>query len=200
MSSEAKSSFVPIATKASFVLKDKAADSFKVTVFEPKKAALQKKKFPRSRPEPKKEDEQNSADSEDDIDDIFSDAPRKKHRKKEDPTIFDISKARKEVINFGLSGLDKDSKLQATVALAIKLGAKAPKNKCRNYREILEERKAAKQNEEDRATKCRTGQIAFGATQSYNSYQQRKREKQRNPSTIMKHYGVAKPRMEKKRK
>ncbi|XP_058115806.1 uncharacterized protein C1orf131 homolog [Anopheles ziemanni] len=191
--------FAPIRTRASAVLNEKAAESFNVIVFEPKKAALEKRKAPRLRPPLAQEDGKHSTDDEDDIDDIFSDAPRKKPKKMQDPTVFDISKARKEIINFGISGLDKKNKQQASVALAIKLGAKPPKNKPRNYREILEEQRAAKNNEAEVATKRRTGQIAYGATQSYNRYKQRKLQKQRNPTSIMKHYGVAKPRMDKKR-
>uniref|UniRef100_A0A182XBN4 CCAAT-binding factor domain-containing protein n=1 Tax=Anopheles quadriannulatus TaxID=34691 RepID=A0A182XBN4_ANOQN len=190
---------------ASIALKDKAEESFKVTVFEPKKAALQKKRS-RPPPPPKKDDsEKNKSgdddddndDDEDDIDDIFSDAPRKKPKRKEDPTVFDMTKARRDIMNLGFSGFDKESKHQANVRLAIKLGAKPPKNQYRNYREILEEKKAAKEVEEDTATKRRQGQLAYGAIQSYNKNQQRKREKQRNPNAIMKHYGIAKPRKRK---
>ncbi|XP_041762549.1 uncharacterized protein C1orf131 homolog [Anopheles merus] len=205
MASSSTVPFVPIKTKASIALKEKAEESFQVTVFEPKKAALQKKRS-RPPPPPKKDDgEKNKSgddddndDDEDDIDDIFSDAPRKKPKRKEDPTVFDMTKARRDIMNLGFSGFDKESKHQANVRLAIKLGAKPPKNQYRNYREILEEKKAAKEQEEDTASKRRQGQLAYGAIQSYNKNQQRKREKQRNPNAIMKHYGIAKPRIGKK--
>uniref|UniRef100_A0A182QYD4 Uncharacterized protein n=1 Tax=Anopheles farauti TaxID=69004 RepID=A0A182QYD4_9DIPT len=199
--------FVPIQTKASLALKDKAIDSFKVTVFEPKKAALEKKRTVRPRPPAKSEsNEKNKSgsgndeddDDEEDIDDIFSDAPRKKPKRKEDPTVFDMSKARRDVMNFGFSGFDKETKQEASVRLAIKLGAKPPKNPCRNYREILEEKRAAKQQEGDAAAKRRQGHMAYGAIQSYNKYHQRKRDKQRNPTAIMKLYGVATTRVGKK--
>uniref|UniRef100_A0A2M4C076 Uncharacterized protein n=1 Tax=Anopheles marajoara TaxID=58244 RepID=A0A2M4C076_9DIPT len=193
--------FVPIQTKASAVLKEKA--EFAVTVFEPKKAALKRKQTARPRPPPPVQDRKASDDEEDDdddIDDIFSDAPRRKPKQKADPTQFDLAKARKDVINFGISGFGKEDKQQASVALAIKLGAKPPKRKHRNYREILEEKKAAQSKEEDVAAKRRAGQANFGAVQSYQKHQQRKRDRERNPGAIMKHYGKARPRIGGKRK
>ncbi|XP_053659531.1 uncharacterized protein C1orf131 homolog [Anopheles marshallii] len=200
MASASTTNFVPIQTKASIALKGNAQESFKVTVFEPKKAALQKKRSARPRPPPKKDSEKNDSedDDEDDIDDIFSDMPRKKPKKKEDPTVFDMTKARRDIMNLGFSGFDKESKHQASVRLAIKLGAKAPKNQYRNYREMLEEQKAAKEQGGDGAAKRRQGQMAYGAIQSFNKYQQRQSDKQRNPTSIMKHYGIAKPRIGKK--
>uniref|UniRef100_A0A182K4S0 CCAAT-binding factor domain-containing protein n=1 Tax=Anopheles christyi TaxID=43041 RepID=A0A182K4S0_9DIPT len=175
--------FVPIKTKASIALKEKAEESFKVTVFEPKKAALQKKRT-RPPPRPKKDEiekiksgDDDDDDDEDDIDDIFSDAPRKRPKRKEDPTVFDMTKARRDIMNLGFSGFDKESKHQASVRLAIKLGAKPPKNQYRNYREILEEKKAAKEQEDDIATKRRQGQMAYGAIQSYNNHRQRQRKR-----------------------
>uniref|UniRef100_A0A182MR62 Uncharacterized protein n=1 Tax=Anopheles culicifacies TaxID=139723 RepID=A0A182MR62_9DIPT len=200
MASASTVDFVPIRTKASIALKDKAEEPFKVTVFEPKKAALQKKRSARSRPPPKQDSEKanSDVDDEDDIDDIFSDMPRKKPKRKEDPTVFDMAKARRDIMNLGFSGFDKETKQKASVRLAIKLGAKPPKNQYRNYREMLEERKAAKEQDGDTAAKRRHGQMAYGAIQSYNQYQQRQHDKQRNPTSIMKHYGIAKPRIGKK--
>ncbi|XP_050071163.1 uncharacterized protein C1orf131 [Anopheles maculipalpis] len=204
MASAGAAGFIPIKTKASLALKEKTEETFKVTVFEPKKLAQQKKRTAQSRPKPppKKEDSEkptsDGEDDEEDLDDIFSDLPRKKPKRKEDPTAFDMSKARREVMNFGFTGFDKESKHEAIVRLAIKLGAKPPKNAYRNYRELLEEKKAAKEQDGDTAAKRRHGQMAYGAIQSYNKYQQRQREKQRNPTSIMKHYGIAKPRIGKK--
>ncbi|XP_049300939.1 uncharacterized protein C1orf131 homolog [Anopheles funestus] len=200
MASTSTASFVPIQTKASIAFKEKAEESFKVTVFEPKKAALQKKRSARPRPRPNKDSEKNKSeeDDEDDIDDIFSDMPRKKPKRKEDPTVFDMTKARRDIMNLGFSGFDKESKQQASVRLAIKLGAKPPKNQYRNYREMLEEQKKAKEKDGDATAKRRQGQMAYGAIQSFNKYQERQRDKQRNPTSIMKHYGIAKPRIGKK--
>ncbi|XP_035899942.1 uncharacterized protein C1orf131 homolog [Anopheles stephensi] len=205
MASVSSASFVPIKTKASAALKEKADEAFKVTVFEPKKAALQKKRTaqstrPKAPPKKKEADSEKPKsdaedDDEDDLDDIFSDLPRRKPKRKEDPTEFDMSKARRDIINFGFTGFDKESKHEASVRLAIKLGAKPPKNQYRNYRELLEEKKAVKEQDGDTAAKRRHGHMAYGAVQSYNKYHQRQREKQRNPTSIMKHYGKAKPRI-----
>lgn len=192
--------YIPIQTKAALLRKRTPDDEFKVTVFEPKKARANKPRFAKPTPvEPAEGDGKPDDDEEDDIDDIFSDARRRKRKaRKDDPKVFDISSARKEVINFGISGLDRNTKLEAKVALAIKLGAKPPKNKYRNYKEILEERKQAKQ-ENDRTSRRKKGQ-SFGAAKSYQQQKQRVREKASNPNSVTRHYGVANPNMEEKKK
>jgi len=54
---------------------------------------------------------------------------------------LNINKLRYEVIKLGTSGMDPLKKESSSVALAVALGAKPPKNKFRNYKEILEEKK-----------------------------------------------------------
>uniref|UniRef100_A0A8D8JV72 Uncharacterized protein C1orf131 homolog n=1 Tax=Culex pipiens TaxID=7175 RepID=A0A8D8JV72_CULPI len=190
---------IPIQTRASRV--KEAPSEFSVTVFEPKKARANRPKLPKVKrlaPEEDAKSDDNGDSDEADIDDIFSDARRRKRKVKEDPQTFDISRARKEVINFGISGFDRDTKHEAKVALAIKLGAKAPKNPYRNYKEILEERKRQKEDT-DRENRRRKGQ-SFGAAKSFQQHQQRARQKASDPGSVTKHYGVVDPKIGDKKK
>ncbi|XP_055609850.1 uncharacterized protein C1orf131 homolog [Uranotaenia lowii] len=183
--------FKPILTKASLLMQGKAVpQSIKVTVYEPKKAKASKPKY--KKPEAPAEPDQDNTDEEENIDDIFSNARRRKPARKE-PETFDISRARKEVINFGISGLDKETKHEAQVALAIKLGAKPPKNKYRNYKEILLERKREKE-ETDRTNRRRRGR-SFGAIKSFQEQQQRARKKATDSGSVTRHYGVVNPKI-----
>ena len=52
-----------------------------------------------------------------------------------------LDDARFEVFKFGVSGMDKKSKDEANTALAVRLGAKPAKNKCVEYKQLKEERK-----------------------------------------------------------
>ncbi|CAG2182467.1 unnamed protein product, partial [Oppiella nova] len=57
---------------------------------------------------------------------------------------FDFEKARHEVFKFGISGLDRTEKREAKIAHAISLGAVPPKGKPKNYKLLMDERKAMK--------------------------------------------------------
>lgn len=48
---------------------------------------------------------------------------------------MDMKKVRYEVFKFGMSGFKAEKKEEVKVALAIRLGANPPKNKCCNYKE-----------------------------------------------------------------
>lgn len=63
----------------------------------------------------------------------------------------DMKKLRYEVIKFGTSGMDPLKKEESAIALAVALGAKPPKRKYENYKEILSKKKAEKQ-QQDKAT------------------------------------------------
>lgn len=64
---------------------------------------------------------------------------------KKNELTFDMRQTRMEVFKFGISGLDDTAKLDAKTAHAIKLGAKPPKNKSINYKDLLEEKKKEKE-------------------------------------------------------
>jgi hypothetical protein len=116
-------------------------------------------------------------DSESELDDIFCDTPRRKKKTVEDSS-FNMTRARNEVINFGMSGFDTADKKSAQIALAIKLGAKPPKNKHRNYKEILEEKRKVRleQNSSDVRKEKRQ---QFGAEASFQTNAQMYRERQK---------------------
>lgn len=71
---------------------------------------------------------------------------------------IDFRKAKYDVIKFGIKGLEKPAQEEAKVALAVQLGAKPPKNKYVNYKELIEERKRRKALAvEQRETNARMG-------------------------------------------
>ncbi|CAF4753384.1 unnamed protein product, partial [Rotaria sp. Silwood2] len=64
---------------------------------------------------------------------------------------FDLEKARFDVHKFGIKGFEKSKYEDARVTLAVSLGAKPPKRKFINYRELIEQNRAkrAKEKEEE---------------------------------------------------
>lgn len=56
-----------------------------------------------------------------------------------------MKQARFDVFKFAVSGMDRNSKQDAQIAHAIRLGAKPPKNKCYNYAEFKDLRKKEKE-------------------------------------------------------
>ena len=60
---------------------------------------------------------------------------------------FDMKNARFEVFKLGLNALSKQDRVDAKIALAIKLGAKPPKNPCLPLAELKEKRRREKEEE-----------------------------------------------------
>ncbi|XP_067134087.1 uncharacterized protein C1orf131 [Centruroides vittatus] len=114
---------------------------------------------------------------------VFDSRPKKKQDIKEetvnpdvseDPkSLIDIEKARYEVYRFGISGFDKEKAENAREALAIRLGAKPPKRKYKNYKEILEENK--KQKLEETEQNKRNQKVGFGSKQNKKSRRKNKK-------------------------
>lgn len=69
-------------------------------------------------------------------------------------TSFNLNKARHEVRQLGIKGLSNESKEDAIVNKLIQLGAKPPKRKYTNYKELQEIRKKEKDRKDDR-NKCK---------------------------------------------
>ena len=65
--------------------------------------------------------------------------------KKKNELTLDMRRTRMEIFKFGISGLDETAKVDAKTAHAIKLGAKPPKNKSINYKDLLQEKKREKE-------------------------------------------------------
>lgn len=63
---------------------------------------------------------------------------------------INLRKARYDVLNFGISGFDKQKKDEARIEMLVKLGAKRPKNKYISYPQFLELKNAQKELERQR--------------------------------------------------
>lgn len=193
-----------IPTKAMLAKTKSTVEDFEVVVFEGKK-----KKIKPAQPIPRQinnkirnisESSIESDNDDDDLDDIFSNK-RTKKLKKDDDNIFNLKRARKEVINYGIAGMEKDKKIDAQIALAIKLGAKPPKSKYVNYKEWKAEKKIATQSAGvavDSKKQFVPGN--YGATQSYLNSKQKRKQKTVVSGDVLKHYGVANPKIGKKKK
>uniref|UniRef100_A0A023GB65 Uncharacterized protein n=1 Tax=Amblyomma triste TaxID=251400 RepID=A0A023GB65_AMBTT len=73
-------------------------------------------------------------------------------------SVIDFKKARYDVLKFGIKGLEKPKQEEAKIALAVQLGAKPPKNKYMNYKELIYERKEQKiKNREERIVNAKMG-------------------------------------------
>lgn len=121
---------------------------------------------------------------------------------------LDMKRVRHEVFNFGISGYNFQDQQKAKIALAVKLGAKPPKNKYQNYKELQEEKKQAKEKEKEEAYIRTVGKNSAGmATISCNKlidrYAKKRNKKQRTSNAVgalTKHYGVVNPKIHKKTK
>ncbi|CAG2109706.1 unnamed protein product [Medioppia subpectinata] len=89
---------------------------------------------------------------------------------------FEFQKLRHEVFKFGTSGLDRTEKREAKIAHAISLGAPR-KGKYKNYKQLMEERKAIKTREDDE--KEQNSQQIHHKTKIYKQKKQK-----RNPNGV----------------
>ena len=87
----------------------------------------------------KTKDQANSVTNSEEVDDAKS--------KTKEEIEAEIKKYRHDVIKFGMSGLQKLNGIHPKAALAISLGAIPPKNKKKNYKKIIQERKQIKAKE-----------------------------------------------------
>lgn len=170
-----------IRTKASLAKNLSGDSSFQVVTFD----GSSRKRLPKTEP-PKSGNKSDSEDSE--FERVFGDGPKKKKSKK-NKTETTYQSARREIINFGIAGSAATDKMDLNQQLAIKLGAKKPKNPARNYKEILEEKRKQKL-EEGRINK----RTVFGTSASLQYKSQKK--KPRKDDGLLKRYG----RVEKKDK
>lgn len=129
-------------------------------------------------------------------------------KSKDDDNALDMKRVRHEVFNFGISGYNFQDQQKAKIALAVKLGAKPPKNKYQNYKELQEAKKQAKEKEKEEAYIRTVGKNSAGmATISCNKlvdrFARKKNKKQRTTNAVgelTKHYGIVNPKIHKKTK
>lgn len=169
-----------IPTKAMLLKKQAAVSEFKAVVFETYKSKRSDgtKRFAQKQSGPGKDSDDRDA--------------------------LDMKRVRHEVFNFGISGYNFQDQQKAKVALAVKLGAKPPKNQYKNYKELQTENKVAKDKAKEEAYIRTVGKNSAGmATVSCNKLVNRfvKKKKSKNSvGEITKHYGIVNPRIHKKKK
>lgn len=179
-----KMSLEIVPTKAMLLRKPDAANEFKAVVFETHKSKRTKGFKGKTS---QKNDDTKSKSNDDAV---------------------DMKRVRHEVFNFGISGYNFQDQQKAKIALAVKLGAKPPKNKYQNYKELQEDKKQTKEKEKEEAYIRTVGKNSAGmATISCNKlidrYAKKKNKTQRTKNAVgelTKHYGVVHPKIHKKTK
>lgn len=167
-----------IPTKAMLLQKEKAANEFKTVVFESYKSKKGKNAEKRIAGKAAKNDDDDDG--------------------------LDMKRVRHEVFNFGISGYNFQDQQKAKIALAVKLGAKPPKNQYKNYKELQTELKDAKAKAKEEAYIRTVGKNSAGqATISCNKLVNRFVKKKNTKNTVgalTQHYGVVNPRIHRKKK
>ncbi|TMW51609.1 hypothetical protein DOY81_003336 [Sarcophaga bullata] len=174
--------FKPVLTKAALALQNKQ-NEFKAVVFEEPKAFASTTEE-NSTPKTKK-------------------SLNVTQPPKDDETVFDIKKARHEVLNFAMNNqrIHKNQKKMQIFQL-VKLGAKPPKKPYKNYKDLLDERKRLKEIREQRKKFHQLGKNQTGAAsvKCRSKTKIEKQTKKRPPVTaIDQHYGVVKPKLKKRK-
>jgi len=114
--------------------------------------------------------------------------------------IFDIKRAKHEVFTFGTSGLESKDKEVAKIALAMKLGARPAKNKYKNYKDLLVEKKVLKEKKRETEALWSVGKNAQGgASVTYKQLKSANKKRKLN-APINQHYGVLNPKIVKRKK
>lgn len=112
---------------------------------------------------------------------------------------FDMKRAKNEVFHFGVSGFDRDDKQAAKLALAVRLGAKPPKNSYRNYKELVAEKEQSRKQLSEETARLQLGKNAQGsASVTYKKIHNARKKKKVN-GQITTHYGVVNPKMSTKK-
>lgn len=112
---------------------------------------------------------------------------------------FNLKKAKHEVFNFGVSGLESKDKEAAKIALAIRLGAKPPKNEHKNYKELIAGNKKARDQSIENAALLQLGKNAQGRASVTHKKLNSARRKKKLDGQITQHYGVVNPKIFKKK-
>ncbi|KAG5885579.1 hypothetical protein JTB14_003777 [Gonioctena quinquepunctata] len=97
----------------------------------------------------------------------------------EEENVFNIRQAKQEVVKFGMSGFDPQKKEEAKINLLIKLGAKPPKNKSKNYKLLQAERKIEKEKQATRLSFQQLGKNQLGKSNAKGKSFDRKRRKEK---------------------
>lgn len=168
-----------IPTKAMLLQKEKASSDFKAVVFETYKS----KKGQSS----------------------YAGKKRAGSKGEKDEDGLDMKRVRHEIFNFGISGYNFQDQQKAKIALAVKLGAKPPKNEYKNYKALQAENKEAKVRAKEEAYirtvgKNSAGQATVSCNKLVNRFVKKKNTNGEKVGDLSKHYGVVNPRIHRKKK
>lgn len=98
---------------------------------------------------PKDDDDEGEEKEEDENDkDIFSNK-RHSSKNKEPDEKMSLKQAKFDVFKFGIKGFTKEDQESAKIQMAVKLGAAPPKNKCVNYKELINLKNQEKKEKEN---------------------------------------------------
>jgi hypothetical protein len=100
---------------------------------------------------PKDDDDEGEGEGkeEDESDkDIFSNK-RHSSKNKEPDEKMSLKQAKFDVFKFGIKGFTKEDQESAKIQMAVKLGAAPPKNKCVNYKELINLKNQEKKEKEN---------------------------------------------------
>ncbi|GLV31091.1 hypothetical protein CBL_12164 [Carabus blaptoides fortunei] len=104
------------------------------------------------------------------------------------PHEVDMKRARHEVLKFGMSGFDPEKKEEAKVKLAITLGAKPPKNKYKNYKQLQADKIRSREVEKQRLDFQQLGKNQLGKSNAKGKFF-KKRNKEKG--SLLEGYGKA---------
>lgn len=109
---------------------------------------------------------------------------------------FDIKKARHEILSFAMNNqrIEKNKK-RMLINQLVNLGAKPPKKECKNYKELLDEKRRLKQIREERKRFHQLGknQTGSASVKCRSKTKLEKQQRKRHPvAAIDQHYGVVK--------
>lgn len=103
---------------------------------------------------------------------------------------FNVKQATKDIIRMGTKGFYKFRREKTLKNLAIELGAKPEKNRCRNYKTLKEIRRVQKEKRDQRLAMLKESSNLSSLNHFHKKYA-KKQEKKRNVD-ILNSYGIAK--------
>ncbi|XP_063242906.1 uncharacterized protein C1orf131 homolog [Bacillus rossius redtenbacheri] len=115
-------------------------------------------------------------------------------------SIMDMKKVRYEVFKFAMSGYDPDRKEEAKVNLAIKLGAKPPKNKNYNYKELKKMKEESKEKVGNQVKLQMLGKNNLGKSNKKGLRRMPNKMRKTEKSGILESYGKVVKTVVKKRR
>lgn len=125
--------------------------------------------------------------------------------KRNEASALDMKRVRHEVFNFGISGHDFQNQQKANIALAVRLGAKPPKNVYKNYKELQACNKTAKAKAKEQAYirtvgKNSAGQAVVSCNKFVNRFIKKSKRNSNSIGNLTTHYGIVNPKMQKKKR